>query len=48
MADAVERAVARVLADGLRTADLQSAGSTPVGTQAMGDAVIRALESASH
>lgn len=48
MADAVERAVARVLADGLRTADLQSAGSTPVGTQAMGDAVIRALESVSH
>ncbi len=45
MADAVETAVAEVLAGGLRTADLQTGGGPSVGTVAMGDAVIRALES---
>jgi 3-isopropylmalate dehydrogenase len=43
-ADRLERAVERVLADGLRTADLLGpAGGTPVGTSQMGDAVIAAL-----
>ncbi|MEC9407920.1 MAG: 3-isopropylmalate dehydrogenase [Pseudomonadota bacterium] len=48
MAEAVEAAVGQVLADGLRTADLHQPGTTPVGTAAMGDAVIRALEKTAH
>ncbi len=41
----VERAVEAVLAQGLRTADLMGpAGGVPVGTAAMGDAVIAALD----
>ncbi len=41
----VEKAVEKVLADGLRTADLMGpAGGTPVSTAAMGDAVVAALE----
>lgn len=40
-ADSVERAVERALADGLRTADL--AGKSPVGTRAMGDAILARL-----
>jgi 3-isopropylmalate dehydrogenase len=41
----VEKAVERVLADGVRTADLMGPeGGTPVSTRAMGDAVIAALE----
>ena len=42
-AERIEAAVARVLAQGLRTADIHSAGTTLVGTQAMGDAVVAAL-----
>ena len=43
-ADRVERAVEKVLADGVRTADLMGpAGGTPVSTAQMGDAVIAAL-----
>jgi 3-isopropylmalate dehydrogenase len=43
-ADRLERAVEAVLADGLRTADLLGPeGGTPVGTAAMGDAVVAAL-----
>ena len=44
-ADAIERAVASVLAQGLVTADLTADDSkaTPVGTRAMGDAVVSAL-----
>ena len=42
-ADRIESAVARVLAQGLRTADIHSEGTTRVGTQAMGDAVVSAL-----
>ncbi|HEX4509157.1 MAG TPA: 3-isopropylmalate dehydrogenase [Burkholderiaceae bacterium] len=42
-ADRIERAVGRVLADGLRTPDIESAGTTRVGTRAMGDAVVAAL-----
>jgi len=39
----VERAVTRVLQDGLRTADIHTAGTRKVGTEEMGDAVVRAL-----
>jgi 3-isopropylmalate dehydrogenase len=44
-ADRLEKAVERVLADGLRTADLMGPeGGTPVSTAEMGDAVVRALD----
>jgi 3-isopropylmalate dehydrogenase len=44
-AERVERAVEKVLADGLRTADMLGPdGGTPVGTGAMGDAIVAALE----
>jgi len=39
----VEEAVRRVLAEGLRTADIREPGCTVVGTVAMGDAVLAAL-----
>ncbi len=42
-ADRIESAVRRVLAQGLRTADIHEAGTTRIGTQAMGDAVVAAL-----
>ncbi len=42
-ADRVEGAVRKVLADGLRTADIVGKGTTLVGTKAMGDAVVAAL-----
>ena len=42
-ADRIERAVARVLDDGLRTPDIESPGTTVVGTREMGDAVVAAL-----
>ena len=45
-ADAIETAVTAVLEQGLRTADIVSAGSQAVTTQTMGDAVIAALASA--
>ena len=40
----IEAAVRSVLAQGLRTADIHSSGTTLVGTPAMGDAVVRALQ----
>ncbi len=43
LAERIENAVGRVLDQGLRTLDIMAAGMTPVGTQAMGDAVIAAL-----
>jgi 3-isopropylmalate dehydrogenase len=43
MADRLERAVRRVLAEGLRTADIMEPGATLVGTEAMGDAVTREI-----
>lgn len=43
-ADRIEAAVQEVLAQGLRTADIWSAGSRKVGTAAMGDAVVAALK----
>jgi 3-isopropylmalate dehydrogenase len=39
LADRMEQAVRRVLAEGLRTADIMEPGATLVGTEAMGDAV---------
>ena len=42
-AQAIERAVSRVLANGLRTADIAADRQPPVGTTAMTDAVIEAL-----
>ena len=42
-ADRIEAAVRRVLAQGLRTADIAAPGSATVGTIAMGEAVVAAL-----
>jgi 3-isopropylmalate dehydrogenase len=42
-ADRIENAVKAVLAQGLRTADIYEQGSTRVGTEEMGDAVVKAL-----
>lgn len=39
----IEAAVKRVLGQGLRTADIYEAGTTKVGTEEMGDAVLAAL-----
>jgi 3-isopropylmalate dehydrogenase len=44
LAERVERAVGKVLDQGLRTADITSEGMTLVGTVAMGDAVVAALQ----
>jgi 3-isopropylmalate dehydrogenase len=43
-ADRIERAVKDVLAQGLRTADIHSEGTTRVGTKEMGDAVVARLK----
>ncbi len=42
-ADRIEAAVKKVLAQGLRTPDIHSEGTTKVGTMQMGDAVVNAL-----
>ena len=42
-AERIEGAVAHVLQDGLRTADIYTAGMRKVGTEQMGDAVVAAL-----
>ena len=42
-ADRIESAVSRVLDQGLRTADIMSAGMRQVGTVEMGEAVVAAL-----
>ena len=42
-AERIEAAVTRVLREGLRTADIHTAGTRKVGTQEMGDAVLAAL-----
>ncbi|MGI4778521.1 MAG: 3-isopropylmalate dehydrogenase [Janthinobacterium lividum] len=42
-AQRIETAVKKVLAQGLRTPDIHSEGTTKVGTAAMGDAVLKAL-----
>lgn len=43
-AQRIEAAVKAVLAEGLRTADIYSAGTTKVGTKEMGDAVVAHLK----
>ena len=43
LAERVERAVSRVLDQGLRTADIRAEGCETVGTVAMGEAVLAAL-----
>ena len=43
-ADAVERAVDRVLKDGYRTGDIMSAGCTQVGTKEMGDLICERIQ----
>ncbi len=45
LADKIDAAVNKVLDSGLRTADIMSEGMQEVGTEAMGDAVIAALQS---
>lgn len=42
-AQRIENAVKQVLAQGLRTPDIHSEGTTKIGTAQMGDAVVRAL-----
>ncbi|MFT3777416.1 MAG: 3-isopropylmalate dehydrogenase [Ottowia sp.] len=42
-ADRIEAAVRRVLAQGLRTPDIHSEGTTKVGTREMGEAVVKVL-----
>ena len=42
-AQRIEAAVPKVLAQGLRTGDIWSEGTTKVGTSQMGDAVVKAL-----
>ncbi len=43
-AELIETAVTRVLAAGLRTADIAAPGTTPVGTEAMGTALLAELD----
>lgn len=38
-AESIENAVQKVLSDGIRTGDIARPGETPVGTEAMGDAI---------
>ncbi len=42
-AERIEKAVGQVLRDGLRTPDIYSEGTRKIGTEAMGDAVVAAL-----
>jgi 3-isopropylmalate dehydrogenase len=44
VADAIERAIARVLGQGLRTRDIAALGEKTIGTKEMGDAVLAALQ----
>ena len=43
LADQIEQAVSQVLTNGLRTKDIYSDGTTCIGTNEMGDAVVKAL-----
>jgi 3-isopropylmalate dehydrogenase len=47
VADQIEQAVSQVLSDGLRTKDIDAEGMTCVGTNEMGDAVVKAMSSQS-
>ncbi len=44
VADRVDAAVRKVLAQGLRTGDIALPGESIVGTRAMGEAVVAALQ----
>jgi 3-isopropylmalate dehydrogenase len=44
IADAVDRAIARVLDQGLRTRDIAALGEKTIGTKEMGDALLAALQ----
>ena len=44
LAERIEKAVQKVLAQGYRTADIYTTGTDKVGTAAMGDAVVAALK----
>ncbi|MHC2434113.1 3-isopropylmalate dehydrogenase [Bradyrhizobium sp. USDA 4451] len=44
LADKVDAAIAAVLAAGLRTADIKAAGTTPVSTAQMGEAILKELQ----
>jgi 3-isopropylmalate dehydrogenase len=43
-ADKIEQAIAKVLDQGLRTADIKQDGCRTVGTREMGEAIVAALE----
>lgn len=45
-ADKIDNAVQDVLASGIRTADIMTEGCKQVGTDAMGDALLNALDTA--
>lgn len=45
LADQIEQAVSQVLSDGLRTKDIHTDGTSCIGTNDMGDAVVKALSS---
>jgi 3-isopropylmalate dehydrogenase len=45
-ADLIDAAIARVLGQGLRTADIKSDGTTQVSTTQMGEAIVKEIESA--
>src|SRR5467141_3275853 len=44
LADKVDAAIAAVLANGLRTADIESAGTTAVSTTQMGEAILKEVQ----
>jgi 3-isopropylmalate dehydrogenase len=44
LADKLDAAIAAVLANGLRTADIKSEGTTPVSTVQMGEAILKELQ----
>ena len=43
LAERIDQAVDAVLTQGLRTADIVSAGQSAISTEEMGDAVVKAL-----
>jgi 3-isopropylmalate dehydrogenase len=45
-ADRIENAIAEVLDQGLRTADIRQDGCRTVGTREMGEAIVKALDAA--
>jgi 3-isopropylmalate dehydrogenase len=44
LAEKVDAAIAAVLAKGMRTADIKSAGTTAVSTTQMGEAILKELQ----